>query len=56
VHLPLVLKLWFGKMALDYSAASYLSVEKLFKGKLADIESDAVEPNLPVSATDDLFE
>lgn len=53
VHLPLVLKLWFGKLFVDYVTAAYLSLEKSLVGRLADVEAGIVEPNLPVTVTMD---
>lgn len=44
-----MLKLWFGKLFVDYVAAYYLSLEKSLVGRLADVESSLVEPNLPVT-------
>ena len=51
VHLPLVLKLWFGKLFVDYVTAAYLSLERSLVERLAEVEAGIVEPNLPVTVT-----
>ena len=46
-----MLKLWFGRIAIDYLVAAYLSMERKAIAVLAEIETDIVEPNLPVAAS-----
>jgi hypothetical protein len=49
IHLPLVLKFWGGKIALQYLLEKYVNLEKEVVKWLADIETGILEPNLPVT-------
>ena len=52
VHLPLVIKFWFGKVLLQYVAEQYMVVEKWMAKALTDVESRILERRLPVTATE----
>lgn len=47
-HLPLVLKFWGGKLLIQYLATQYLKLEQVLVQYLAEIETQIVEPNLPL--------
>lgn len=48
VHLPLVLKMWGGRVALEYISKFYLKIEGSGMEKLAEIETQMIEESLPV--------
>jgi hypothetical protein len=52
VHLPLVIKFWFGKVLLQYVAEQYMVVEKWMAKALTDVESRILERRLPVTVTE----
>ena len=52
VHLPLVIKFWFGKVLLQYVAEQYMVVEKWMAKALTDVESRILERRLPVTVSE----
>lgn len=51
VHLPLVIKFWFGKVLLQYAAEQYMVIERWIAKALTEVESSILESRLPVTET-----
>jgi len=52
VHLPLVLKIWGGKVLMQYLTTFYLSIENKALERLAELETQIIEPRLPLIEQD----